>query len=313
MTRFGFSALCLCACVASTACIIDKSLGDTDSSGAEGSGDTGTTQPGTSTTMQDTDGASLTATMASDPDSGSSIGTFPPTDGSETDASGTSGPGVCPDWSPPPSDCELSANATADVSGELPETTDEPCRIEAVQNIDASTDAVTFDCAGRRYEITITTDAPHLDLPFSGGEDVLLTATISSEPTISSPASFTVRTVGGGLLLAWINELDFDPDVDIEPVTFNPAPTGCPGFSVDEKCPSDAAIVAQRVMLEFGNGIVPIPVFDGNQAIVSGGAEDMSVIVDRATQITCWDDGCIGDDSGPFDELRLITVVLPSA
>jgi hypothetical protein len=214
---------------------------------------------------------------------------------------------------PPPFDCEVAGDATADVQGDfLPESTDAACQITAIENVDASTDNITLDC-GDVYEISIATSNPHLDLPFSSGDDVLLTASESFESALFGLPSLAIRSPGGELLLGWVNEVDHDPDVDVDPVVFNVAPSGCPTSSGDARCDADGAIAVHRIMLEFGNKESPLIVFDGHQAIVPAGAADMSVIVDRATQILCWDDDCAGDDSGPFDEIRMILVALPSA
>ena len=322
MNRLTYSLVPLALALAGNACIMNKELGETDSASVDSEGETA----GTATTLQDTDGASMTATMASTPSTGTpdtdvaEVGpsTMSSTSPSGSESIGTGPVAMCGEWTPPPFDCELPGEATVDVQGDsLPTMVDELCTIAAVQNIDATTDAVTIDCAGDTYEVQIATSNPHLDLPFSTDQEVLVSGAPRPSDALPGVRSFTIRATTGELLLAWLNQFAYDedtyePDVDIEPVVFNPAMSGCPAADEGELCEADGALMVQRVMLEFGNGIVPIVVFDGNQAIVPADTLDMSVIVAAARQIVCWDDDCAADDSGPYDETRLLLVALPS-
>jgi hypothetical protein len=324
MNRLTYSLVPLALALAANACIMDKELGATDSAPVDSEGETA----GTATTAQDTDGASMTATMASTPSTGTpdtdvaEVGpitmssTSPSDSGSES--IGTGPVAMCTDWTPPPIECVLPGEATANVDGDsLPTMVDEMCTIAAIQNVDASTDAVTIDCAGEESEVQIATSNPHLDLPFSIDQEVLVSGAPRPSDALQGVRSFTIRATTGELLLAWLNQIDYDednyePDVDIAPVVFNPVPSGCQPSDQGELCEADGALMVQRVMLEFGNGIVPIDVFDGNQAIVPADTIDMSVIVAAAQEIVCWDDDCAADDSGPWDETRLLLVALPS-
>lgn len=312
--------------LAGSGCIMDKQLGGTGSTDSTTENDTDPAT-GSATAQQDTDGASMTG-MASLPTTDATLDTEGSAEGPATmttdrepttAASEETGPvPECIEWTPPPIECELPGAATVDVQGDsLESMIDEACTIDAVQSVDTSTDAVTIDCAGEVYTLQIATDNPHLTLPFSVGQDVLVSGAQRSVDPLMGVRSFTIRATTGELLLAWlnqiaVNEAPYEPDVDIAPVVFNPAASGCQPADVAQDCEADSVLMVQRVMLEFGNGIVPIVVFDGNQAIVPTDDADMSVIVASARRIVCWDPDCAIDDSGPFDETRLLLVALPS-
>jgi hypothetical protein len=157
------------------------------------------------------------------------------------------------------------------------------------------------------------TTSPHLDLPLGGVVDVVVTAGPSPEPPAFGQPSFSISSSGGQLLVAYVNELDHAPAVPTEPIVFTVTPSGCPGVDMAVICDAGGSLLVQRRAVEFGNGVVPIVLFDGNHGIVPGNADDYSVIVGEAAAITCWDDDCAADDSGPSDRLEMFAVLLPSA
>jgi hypothetical protein len=305
--------ICLGAALSMTGCLVDKQLGDVDTD-TDASGTTGTdtaTSPGSASNS-----TSNGSVSTSDGPNTSTTAGSPGTDG--TDATGTAGePSECAQWSPPPFDCEEAGPASVSVYmegggfGTLPNLDDEPCTVQSVQSTDPTTDLVTLAC-NDTYAFEITTSDPHLDLPISGGENVLVTAVESFENAITGLSSFVIRTPEGDLLIARINELDLTPDISVDPVVFNATPSGCPGFDGAVLCDdADEAILVQRIAVEFGNGIAPTVVFPGHHAMVQAGDGEAAVIVNWAGQIVCWDETCAGDDAGPFDQLDLIIVAPP--
>jgi hypothetical protein len=304
-------------------CVVDEHLGDVDTETSAASEDATSTAGGTD---GDDGGASMSAssstpgTAGSSDDAATTIGTAT-TIGEDT-SDGTGDPTgepieSCFDWAAPPEICDAPGDATARVTGDsLPPLDDEPCTVVSVESVAANADAVTLDC-GELYELEILSDAPHLDLPLSGGLDVRVTATESLEFFIDETVpSFVIRAQSGEILVAWVNALGHDVDigVDLDPVVVNVTGSGCGTFFWNELCDSDeGAIALQRSILEFGNGESPILLFDGNQAIVPADAEDLSVIAESVERIVCWDDVCGGDDSGPFDRITFLGVSLPGA
>jgi hypothetical protein len=125
--------------------------------------------------------------------------------------------------------------------------------------------------------------------------------------------SLTLRSPMGELWLAWVNAYGSGDalDIDIDPVVVTIGGSGCSTTLWTEACDANGAIALQRGILDFGNGIVPVSLFDGLSGVVPAGSFDMTIIVETAERIVCWDDDCAGDDSGPFDRFTFPGVAIP--
>lgn len=300
--NYSWSVIATIAVLPLGACVIDKQLGDTEDDGAS-----------ESTTDGPDDGGSASEGGTLSPSTGpagptTDDGGSDTTEGSSTE---TDGPAlVCDDWAPPPiDDCEPDAGAEAAVTGDpLPPLADASCTVAALAPMGATTDALTLDC-GDVYTLEITTD-PHLALPFVLDQEVRLSATESFEPALNlNLPTFVIRSPEDALLLAYVNELDLELDLPFG-IEFQTGNTGCAASDVSEDCPDGGRILAQRITLEFGDPGDATRVFDGNLAQLDDAG--VSVIVEQAEQIVCWDEPCFGDDTGPFDRASFIVVADPA-
>jgi hypothetical protein len=312
----------LCAPIAlASACIMTEKLGDGETSNVTGDDDgpaPGTSnggmeatsasggEAGSHTSANDTDGVSMTATMASEEGSSASTST-----GEAWEESGT-GDVICVDmWMPPIEACEPRGEAHADVEGPELDPVDAQCEITSIESASTTTDIVTFDC-GVLYELAFTTSNPHLELPLSVGEEITLQPS-RSYGDASDPATFVVRSMSGALLLMWINN-DRSNFGYQEANGFNlrPGESGCDGF-MPIACDGGGDIV-QRQPLAFFDFEDPIEeVFDGNYALVPFEGGEVSVIVDHAEGVACRDAECTApDDERPQSEFRALLVVEPN-
>src|SRR5690606_13540967 len=143
---------------------------------------------------------------------------------------------------------------------------------------------------------------------------VSVTAAEGESPAISGLPSFVLRRPDtGAILLAQIDAVghsrDPDVDVDLSPLVVTALESGCEYRDVSEDC-DDGSILSHRVSLSIEGPEGAISLFDGHHADLPDGSHGMAVIVNRAQRITCWDETCTGDDSGPFDVTRML--VLPN-
>jgi hypothetical protein len=314
---WSFSLHSLVALSAWVGCVVDKQLGDVDTEST--AGDANPTSVGS--VGDDDGGVSMSASSSSPGTDGSSDDDAATTidDSSSDGPSDSTGEPIesCMDWAAPPFDCELRGEATARVTGDaLPPLEDAPCTVVSVEPVAGNADTVTLDC-GDTHALQILSDAPHLDLPLSAGQDVRVTATESLEFIIDETVpSLVIRAPSGEILVAWVNALghEIDVGIDLDPIVVGVTGSGCGTFFWNELCDDEnSAIALQRSILQLGNEESPILLFDGNQAIVPAGAQDVSVIAESVERIVCWDDACAGDDSGPFDRITFFAVALPGA
>lgn len=316
----GLASLLLLACDPAT-----KDGGDIN--GTESDGGSGpssmTDGPDSQTATGNSGSDSNTTASSTDSSASSGTDTVAETDtAGETDSVGgtvgdTDGEGVCVDFVPAGRGCGGEGEATAAVgSVAVPGAlVDQVCASVLVENVDASTDRVVMDCEGfeSAIEFTVTSENPHLDLPLNT-TDVIL----NTDENFGNVGGITIviRSADGDILFASVDGTDDSGSPWnsplLSPLEVTMGASGCPGYGVDEKCPAGQQITAQRAALEISVGGAASTLYSGNQAVLSGDA-DYSVIVAGAQRIVCWDDGCTGDDSGPFDEVQLVLVRLPEA
>lgn len=300
----------LCLALA-PACLDDKSLGDLG--GTNALEPTGTSSPPEA------------ASSSGDPQTSASVSTAvgSATDPAEDTESETMGGAlVCADQSPPSAACEPHGDASFSVEGDvLPEGDDHVCTVLASEEVDELTRAIALECDGSRYDLTLASSAPNLFLyVLEAGADVSVSVSASAieSPALEGLPSFVIRDLESGTIrLAYINALGhelFDGpelDVDIAPLSLRAQESGCAYDSVAETCDGSGSILAQRVSLEFeGEAGEVVSLFDGDMGLIPDGSHGIAVIVERAERIVCWDDDCLGDDSGPFDATEVL--ILPS-
>lgn len=305
-------------------CVVDKQLGNTDGvdDGADGvAGSDGTStggDEGGTLGMSDGQGGSDGADDPSASEGGPgnvsmttmATATATATDDGEGDDGDDDGGDLCEDWTPPPFDCEPDDGAYAAVLGDpLPLYQDQLCNKVGPIQIGPAGDpeSVTFslDCGDGPMPIEIVSSPFVYPSLLDNMDPVYLTTTESFEPALSGLPTFEIRSEDGTLLLAWVNELDHEIDLPLEPLEIQIGNSGCPSSNVAEKCKAGGSIQAQGVPVEFGSSESPVPVFAGNTATLMN-TDQHVVIVDRSQQIVCWDDDCIGDDTGPFDRVSFL-------
>lgn len=312
-------------------CVVDKQLGNTDGvdDGADGvAGSEGTStggDEGGTLGMSDGQGGVDGADDPSASDGGPgnvSMTTMATATGpgnvsmstmaTASDDGGEDGGDLCEDWTPPPFDCEPDDGAYAAVLGDpLPLYEDQPCSrvgpIEIGPVDDAESVTFTLDCGGDVFPLQIVT-SPFVLPSFLDMDPLFLTTTESFEPALAGLPTFEIRAEDGTLLLAWVNELDHEIDLPLDPLEIQIGNSGCPSSNVAEKCKAGGSIQAQGVPVEFGSSESPVPVFAGNTTTLMN-TDQHFVIVDRSEQIVCWDDDCIGDDTGPFDRVSFLVAL----
>ncbi len=231
----------------------------------------------------------------------------PATDLCESD--GTAGLEVCGDFSPPPVDCpeegESSAALVPEIDKGFDYGQDESCSV--VSLIDESMVGLVCDDI---FPVFSYESSPALSLPFDVGADVVYTAVDTQSP--NDEPSVTLHTPEGGLLFAYVDALELDNDlpVDISPLSVSIFGTGCSGFDANAViCDVEGeSIVSARVLVSIEGGDAPLELATGQSGEVTVGGVTYDVIVEQADRVVCWDDSCAGDESGPWDHLRMLVV-----
>ena len=302
-------------------CVVDKQLGNTDGvdDGADGvAGSEGTStggDEGGTLGMSDGQGGSDGADDPSASDGGPGNVSMT-TMATATDEGGEDGGDLCEDWTPPPFDCEPDDGAYAAVLADpLPLYEDQLCDKVGPIGIGPvdDPDMVTFslDCGDGPMPIQIVSSPFVYPSFLDEVGPVYLTTTDSLEPALVGLPTFEIRSAEGTLLFAWVNELDHEIDLPLDPLEIQIGNSGCPSSNVAEKCKAGGSIQAQGVPVEFGSSESPVPVFAGNTTTLMN-TDQHVVIVDRSQRLVCWDEDCIGDDTGPFDRVSfLVSLVNP--
>lgn len=325
----------VCALGAVPACLDDKSLGDDDGStstthasttSGTGSGSTVDPSESTGTSQANTDnpsGPTGTSETNTDDPSGSTetsdadTGTTDQADSSDGSASTSDpAPQLCDAMVPPALACEPRGDASFVVEGDaLPPGTDQPCTVVAAEPRDEFTHFAALACEDIEYELTLSSTVSNLFLyVLEVDSTISVTAAEAESPAISGLPSFVLRRPDtGAILLAQIDAVghsrDPEVDVDLSPLVVTALESGCEYRDVSEGC-DDGSILAHRVSLSIEGPEGVISLFDGHYGDLPDGSHGMAVIVNRAQRITCWDENCTGDDSGPFDVTRML--VLPN-
>lgn len=311
-------SLCLAIPLVLSACVDTQSLGDPQ----ETDGGSGSTQAGDAST---TDGTAAGETDASTTEgetegttqAGDSSTTDDPTD-TETETDGSSGGDVCADYEPPQID-NCAAGGKSSASGVfgvdvLDPIEDAACRVLVVDD-DGSEAMLELDCGGERYPITYASASPHLVAPIAVDDDVLLSVYPDDEfEVLQLPPSFSVRTPGGELLLAYLEHRDLEAalPVPLSGLTASYGDTGCAAFESGEEYFCDVAsesIVSGHVSVDLQTSEGPAgSVQAGGTAPFVHAGRDYDLIVQDANRIVCWDDSCASDETGPTDLLRMLLV-----
>lgn len=231
----------------------------------------------------------------------------PDTDLCEPD--GSAGLEVCGDFTPPPIECPEEGDATATLVPEFDKGfgygENVPCSVVSI--VGGSTVGLACDDA---FPVFSYESSPGLSLPFDVGVDVVYTAVDNRSP--NDGPSVTLRTPEGGLLFAYVDhiELDSDAPVDISPLSVSILGTGCSGFDANAViCDVEGeSIVSARVLASIEGGDAPLELGTGQSGEVTVGGVNYDVIVEQADRVVCWDDSCAGDESGPWDHLRMLIV-----
>lgn len=231
----------------------------------------------------------------------------PATDLCEADE--TAGLEVCGEFTPPPIECPLEGDLGASLTPEFDKGfeygDEEPCSVLSL--VDGS--VVGLSC-GDTFPVFSYDSAPVLGFPVDVGADVIYTAVETRSP--NPEPSVTLRTPQGALLFAYVNDLDLNDElsIDISPLSISILGTGCQGFDANAViCDlKGESIVAARVLVSLEGGDEPLELGSGDSGEVTVEGVTYDVIVDQADRIVCWDDSCAGDESGPWDHLRMLIV-----
>lgn len=327
--------LCLLGVGLTTACVTDKELGDidedTETSTTEGvnpsGGSSGTDSASTSGTSVDPSGTTAdptasTVTTADPTLPTATVTTANPTAGPDdpidTDTEGdtesdTDGGSVCAEWAPPPGDCEGPGNTILSVQWDFGggAVEDEMCTVQSLASLGGGAEALVLECGAATYGFEVRSDSPHVPLPLSNGMDVRFSMSEDDQDGMLAAPSFVIRNVVGDLIVAYVNQTDLEIPSNIGPVAAVAvvSGSGCPGSSVAEKCEGDGSILSQRVPVQFGTDAdIPLQLFDSSFGTLQTATASFSVFVGEASHLPCWDDDCIGDDSGPFERLEFLVI-----
>lgn len=233
----------------------------------------------------------------------------PDTDLCEPD--GTAGLEVCGDFSPPPIECPEEGTATAvltpDPDNEFVYGDEEACEVTSVEG-DTGMETVALMC-GDTASVFSFQSSPALLFPVGLG-DFWYTAVDTPHP--NPEPSVTLHTPDGRLVFAYVNDLDLanELSVDVSPLSVSILGTGCPGFDANAvECDAeDKSAVSARVLVSIEGGDAPLELGSGQSGEVTVDSLTYDVIIEQAERIVCWDEGCSGDKSGPWDHLRMLIV-----
>ncbi len=315
MTLISRASYLLCsAFLVLPGCVSSQLLGDPEatdggSGGAETAGST-TGGEATSTASGSTEGGSNTTV---DPTAQTSSTTAPdPETESSTDGSGE----LCSDWTPPPFDCPEQGESRAGLVAaafdgfEFAESL--PCEVIALASDDIDRWQVRLQCEDTVIEFDYVSAAPYIDPPVGIGTQVLYTG-VEFEESPNFEPSVALHSPDGDLILAYVDHFSLQQPlpIDLAPLEFEFAATGCPAFGTDEAfCEDGESIVAARVSVVI-DAEQPLEIADGNSGTVTVEGTTYRVTVGEASRIVCWDESCAGDESGPTDRLRMLVVALP--
>ncbi|MCR9161475.1 MAG: hypothetical protein ACE37F_29875 [Nannocystaceae bacterium] len=237
----------------------------------------------------------------------------PDTDLCEPD--GSKGAEVCADYESPQIDnCAAGGKSSASFSFEGPETNGETLELQCVvgtPTIDGDEESLPLQCDGDDYVLRYTSASPHLVAPVAEDDDVLL-ALAENEKMPGQQASFSLRTPGGELLLAFVDATSVELPLPIALDEFSWAVelTGCPAFDAGAvSCEDGMSILSGHVSVELGGDeSAAEPLQAGGSTSFGHAGRTYDVIVHQANEIVCWDESCAGDEGGPFDRLQLLIV-----
>lgn len=231
----------------------------------------------------------------------------PATDLCESD--GTAGLEVCGDFSPPPVDCPEEGESTAILVPEIDKGfdfgEDEACSVVSILG-ESMIGLICDDI----FPVFSYESSPALSIPFDVGVDVVYTAVESESP--NAEPSVSLHTPEGELLFAYVHDLELGGDlpVDLSPLSVSIFGTGCAGVDASAViCDVEGeSIVSARVLVSIEGGDAPLELVTGQSGEVTVDDVTYDVIVAQADRIVCWDDSCAGDESGPWDHLRMLIV-----
>jgi len=326
MTLNSYSYLLCFAALLTTGCVSTQRLGDpqatdgepgdADTSGETSHGERTSTASGTS--VGDTDigtgdpTAPTSSTTTPDLETGSS--TEGETDGSEEQ---------CSDWQPPPFDCPEQGDARAGLEvapEEFPNfdfggvfTDGIPCEVIALSSDDIDRWTVGLQCDELQTEFTYVSAAPYVSPPLEIGTQVIYTGVDSLDRPNFEP-SVSLHSPRGDLLMAFVDHDDLRDSIAVELAPLQVAfdGTGCSGVP-DQKnaeCNPGESVLRARSTVSI-NGEQALELADGASGTVTVEGTTYRVTVDEAARIVCWDEGCFGDESGPYDRLRMLVVAEP--
>ncbi len=304
-------SLVLAALALPGGCVAEKSLGDPEATdGAEGSGTDATAPTGTPGSMTNASSTTPDSQTTDTPTQGDSE-TDGDTDVGDTD---TLTPGMCGDYAPPPIECEPAGEGQASFLGEwTDDQTDTPCTVTAVETDDTDGETITLDC-GFGPILVGYTSAPYLAAPVAANDQVLFSFQ-DYEESPNLEASFSLSSPEGELLLAFLTytNIGSEPLLDLGDIEVAFAGTGCFGVEVPAAlCErDDQSIVSARVDVDVTLGDEQLFLSQGGSGTLTSGPMNYGVGVGHADRIVCWDDGCAGDESGPYDFVELLIVAQP--
>lgn len=308
-------------CVAITAaCVADDAPEETDTDPGDGTTMT-TSGPMTGPTSSPTTNPTPPGTETdTDPDPGTDTDVGTTTLSGETDDTEGTTTGEpeesCFDWTAPPGDCEPRGDAHAVVlqgdAGILPELDEEPCTVVSIESASAQQDVLTLDC-GEPYDLRVRSESPHLELPLSADQDVLVSAHAGDSYWVTGDSpSFVIRSTEGEILVVWVNPitvLGAEVDVDIAPLSVTVEPSGCaPTFHGECAMPgAEGTNAIQASILEVATEDAPLRLFGGSSAVVPVESGELTLVVETVDVIVCAESSCI-DDSGPYSRLSFLAV-----
>jgi hypothetical protein len=236
----------------------------------------------------------------------------PDTDLCEPD--GSKGSAVCADYEPPGIDnCAAGGKSSASFSldGPAVEGTIELDCVVGTPSTDGDEESLPLDCDGDGYTLFYSSAAPHLVAPVAEDDNVRLTLN-DFEKTPGPQPSFSLRTPGGELIVAFVNHfyLDEDLPVALDEFTISYGETGCGAFSAKAAfCEEGESILSGHISVQLGGDEgAAEPLQAGGTTSFAHGGRTYDLIVHEANEIVCWDESCAGDEGGPFDHLQMLIV-----
>ncbi|MEM6294436.1 MAG: hypothetical protein AAGA54_24395 [Myxococcota bacterium] len=310
----AFRSGTLLSSLALVGCVSTQVLGDPQATdGGSGGGDSG---GGDSGGLGSSDGSSTAAESSTE---GGTTTTVSSTDGDSTEGdTDTAGEAqMCSEFTPPPIDCPEVGDGSAqlvDVGGDGTFDTvaleqSQTCVVGDALPGPVAGEVIAIDCGDFTSTFSFASE-PDLLSGLEVGESVGYAAVDTEHP--NPEPSIAIYDPDGTLRFAFVDERNLDNGIQtsLGNLEVSVLGTGCAGFDAQAVvCGVDGELIlGARVSVALTAGDQSLELSEGEQGEIIVGDVTYDVIIDQAERIVCWDESCAGDESGPWDRLRMLIV-----